>query len=191
MAITSTSIATIGDENGAGTGGGNNERSPPAGTAALVAGAHVPILHLTTSLPAPTGDVSKSLQLVPVGDQRKQAEEFFDFLVTPNPTLSRLNEGTKCYVALVSVPKTSLVKIVYVMGVGSSPIGSMASPVDGKLQLLQGEGNLQLGPPQPLFLPSTMVDKQNIATMTEEQFSTTLTTKGTGGIRTRCYIESQ
>ena len=173
-------MATIGDDNNAGTGASENEGASPAGTATLVAGAHVPILHLTTSLPAPTGDVSKSLQLVPVGDQRKQAEEFFDFLGTSNPTLSRLNEGTKCYVALVSVPKTSLVKIVYGMGVGSSPIGSMASPVDGKLLFLQGEGNLELGPPQPLFLPSTMVDKQKIATMTEEQFSTTLTTKGTG-----------
>ena len=66
------------------------------------------------------------------------------------------------------------------MGVGSSPIGSMASPVEGKLLFLQGEGNLEFGPPQPLFLPSTMVDKQKVTTMTEEQFSTTLTTKGTG-----------
>ena len=81
MAITSTSIATIGDKNGAGTGAGDNEGASPAGTATLVTGAHVPILHLTTSLPAPTGDVSKVLQLVPVGDQRKQSEEFFDFWV--------------------------------------------------------------------------------------------------------------
>ena len=66
------------------------------------------------------------------------------------------------------------------MGVGSSPIGAMASPVDGKLLFLQGEGNLEIGPPQPLCLPSTMVDTQTVATMTEEQFSTALTAKGAG-----------
>ena len=92
MAITSTSIANIGDEIGAGTDTGDNGGTPPEGTIALVAGAHLPILHLTTSLLAPTGDVSKEIQRVLVGDQRKQAEEFFTFLVAPNPALSRLND---------------------------------------------------------------------------------------------------
>ena len=35
-------------------------------------------------------------------------------------------------------------------------------------------------PPQPLCLPSTMVDTQTVAAMTKEQFSTTLMAKGTG-----------
>ena len=78
------------------------------------------------------------------------------------------------------MPKTSLVKIVYGIGFGSSPIGATASPVDGKLLFLQGYGNNDIGPPQPIFLPSTMVEKETVATMTENQFSTALTTKGVG-----------
>ncbi len=179
MALTS-SIVTFRDESGASTGARNTGGAPPADTIALVAGAHVPILHLTTLLTAPTGDVSKLFQIVPVADQRKQAEEIFDFLEKPNPTLSRLNEGNTCYVALVNIPKTSLVKIVYGMGVGSSPVGAISSLVDGKLLFLQGEGNLEIGPPQPLCLPSTMVDTQTVVTITEEQFLTALTAKGAG-----------
>ena len=58
MALTS-SIVTFRDESGASTGARNTGGAPPADTIALVAGAHVPILHLTTLLPAPTGDVAK------------------------------------------------------------------------------------------------------------------------------------
>ena len=137
MALTS-SIVTFGDESGTGTGERDTGGASPVGTIALVAGAHVSILHLTVLLPAPTGDVSKVIQSVPVGDQRKQAEDFFAFLVAPNPTLSWLNEGTTCYVALVNVPKSSLVKVVYGIGFGSSPIGAIASQVEGKLLFLQG-----------------------------------------------------
>ena len=103
MALTS-SIVTFGDESGASTGARDTGGAPPAGTIALVAGAHVPILHLTTLLPEPTGDVAKLFQLVPVADQRKQVEEIFEFLEKPNPTLSRFNEGNTCYVALVNIP---------------------------------------------------------------------------------------
>ena len=67
MALTS-SIVTFGDEGGASTGARDRGGAPPAGSIALVAGAHVPILYLTTLLPAPTDDVSKVIQLVLVGD---------------------------------------------------------------------------------------------------------------------------
>ena len=66
MALTS-SIVTFGDESGASTGARDTGESQPEKTIALVAGAHVPLLHLTTLLAAPTGDVSKVLQLVLVG----------------------------------------------------------------------------------------------------------------------------
>ena len=39
---------------------------------------------------------------------------------------------------------------------------------------------MDIGTPQPIFLPATMVEKQTVATMTENQFSSTLTTKGAG-----------
>ena len=117
----------------------------------------MPILHLATALPAPTGDVVKVLQLVPLADQRTQAGQLFAFLGEPSPALSRLNKGRTFYVALVSVPKTYLVKIVYWVGFGSSPIGATASPVDGKLLSLKGDGNNDISLPQPICLPATMV----------------------------------
>ena len=138
------------------------------------------ILHLATSLPAPTDDVAKVIQRVPLVDQRMQAEESFIFLVTSSPALSQLNDGRTCYVTLVSFPRTYLVKVVYGIGFGYSPIGATASSVDKKLLFLQGDGNMDIGRPQPIFLPATMVEKQTVATMTENQFVSTLTTKGAG-----------
>ena len=149
-------------------------------TAAPPASTHVPILHVAAALPGPTGDVPKLLDATSKDDQRKQADGLFAFLTSADPALARLNEGNDIFVALVNVPKTSLVKVVYGLGLGSSPIGSSVSAVDGKLLMLHGDGNKDIGPPQPLVLPSTMVEKHSIATMTEAQFSSTLTAKGAG-----------
>ena len=118
------------------------------------------------------------LQLVSFADQWAQAEHIFAFVGALSPALSRLNEGRTCYLALVSVPKTSLIKIVYGVGFGSSPISATASSVDRKLIFLQGDGNNDFGPPQTFCLPATMVEKQTVATMTKNQFLTALKTKG-------------
>ena len=82
--------------------------------------------------------------------------------------------------ALVNVPKKSLVKLIYCMGMGSSPIGANASPVDGKLIFLQGEGNANLGPTQPVFLPDTVVEPNTVAVMTVDKLSTIITSKVSG-----------
>eukprot|EP00587_Corethron_hystrix_P013140 CAMPEP_0113324386 /NCGR_PEP_ID=MMETSP0010_2-20120614/17002_1 /TAXON_ID=216773 ORGANISM="Corethron hystrix, Strain 308" /NCGR_SAMPLE_ID=MMETSP0010_2 /ASSEMBLY_ACC=CAM_ASM_000155 /LENGTH=197 /DNA_ID=CAMNT_0000183731 /DNA_START=39 /DNA_END=631 /DNA_ORIENTATION=- /assembly_acc=CAM_ASM_000155 len=134
--------------------------SMPAPTAALAAGTHVSILHLDTSAAGPTGDVSKAIKATLIPDQRTKAEEFFTFLTTPNPTLARLNEGNNIYMVLVNVPKTLLVKIVYGLGLGSSPIGTTASAINGKL-LLHGNGNKEIGPPQPLVPPPHHSGQEN------------------------------
>ena len=166
-----------------GTSGTGTEISATAtttGTVTAAAGAHVPVLHLVSSLPTAVGDVPKFLRNTSLENQRSQADELFTFLSAPAPALTRLNEGTTVYVAVVNVPKTSLVKIVYGMGFGSSPIGVAASPVDKKILFMYGDGNNDVGPPQALCLPPTMVDKKPIVTMTELQFSTQLTAKGVG-----------
>ena len=181
MAVASIAAdATIAPVVDVGSSTGRTGGAPPTGTSTLAAGAHVPILHLATSLPAPTRDVAKVLQLVPLADHWTQEEQLFDFLDALSPALSGLNEGRTCYVALVRVPKTSLVKIVYGIGFGSSPIGATASPVDRKLLSLQGYGNNDIGLPQPICLPATMVEKQTVAPITKDQFSTELTTKVVG-----------
>ena len=66
------------------------------------------------------------------------------------------------------------------MEIGSSSIGATASPVDGKFLLLQGDGNADLGPPQPIFLPTTLNNTNLVAVMTETHFYTAITQKGAG-----------
>ena len=150
----------------------------PTGAGALASGVqHVPILHLATSLPAPAGDVATVMHLENTADQRTHPEAFFVFLNATSPDLSCLNEGRTRFVALVSVPKTSLVKVVCGLSYGSSPIGATASAIDGKLLFLQGDGNADIGPLQPICLPATMVVEQQVATMTAHQFSVALTGK--------------
>ena len=63
---------------------------------------------------------------------------------------------------------------------GSIPIGADASPVDGKLLFLQGDGNADLGPPQLMCLPDTVVETKTVAVMTVAQLSTRITYKGAG-----------
>ena len=79
---------------------------------------------------------------------------------------------------MVNVPKTHLVKVVHWVGVGYSPIGATPTQVDGKLLFLHGDGNQEFGLPQPLFQPSSIVERKTVAVMTEVQFSATITAKG-------------
>ena len=119
------------------TGGG----ATTAATGVLSAGAHVPILYLTTSLPSPTGEVTGVLHGVSMEEQHTQATEIFDFLVNAGPNyISWLNEGNRCDIGLVNVQNTSVFKVVYVMEIGSSPIGATAPPVNRKLLLYKDMG---------------------------------------------------
>ena len=97
------------------TGGG----ATTAATGVLSSGAHVPILHLATSIPAPTGKVPRVLHVVSMEDQRTQATGIFDFMVNAGPNdLPRLNKGSRCNVGLVNLPNNYLVKVVYGMEIG-------------------------------------------------------------------------
>ena len=71
-------------------------------------------------------------------------------------------------------------RVIFCMGIGSSPIGENASPVDGKLLFLQGSGNTDLGPPQLVCLPATVVELNMAVVMTVAQFSTRIISKGAG-----------
>ena len=82
------------------------------------------------------------------------------------------------HVALVNVPKTHLVKVVHFVGLGSIPIGETPTQVEGELLFLHGDVNQEFGPPQPLFLPSSMVERKTVTVVTEEQLSATITDKG-------------
>ena len=66
------------------------------------------------------------------------------------------------------------------MEMGSSPIGENSSIVDGKLILLQGDGNADLGPPQLVCLPATVVQLNTVLVMELAQLSISRNYKGDG-----------
>ena len=143
-----------------------------------MAGVHVPVLHIVGSLPDPLAEVAKLLHTTSWYYQRSQASEFLDFLDVIAPEMLRLKEGNQVHVALVNVPKTHAVKVVHCVGLGYSPIGAKPTQVNGKLLFLHGGGNKEFGPPQPLCLQSSMVERKIMAVMTEAKFTTTITAKG-------------
>ena len=141
-------------------------------------GDHIHVFHTIDALPAPIGNVSKALHVAGYQVLRDQAKAFFEFLASPNPSLLKLNESSTPFVALVNIPKSNRVKVIFCPGFGSSPIGSPPVPTDGKLLCLHGEGSPEWGPPQPLVFPSSCLDCRAVATMDAAEFSTAVAEKG-------------
>ena len=141
-------------------------------------GDHIPVLHTAGGLPEPTTAVGTALADIGRDAQREQAAALYTFLTGDTSPLLRLNEGDQVQVALVNVPKTKYVKVVYALGVGTSPIGGMASQIDDKILLLHGDGGPDIGPPQTLCVEKAAAASEEVWVMSEEQFTTTITTKG-------------
>ena len=114
---------------------------------------YVPVLHTAGSLPKASGSIPPTFNAVTLAAQRQTALDFYNFLSADTPLL-RLNKGNTVFTALVSIPKTKFVKVVFCPGIGTSPIGVAASPVDDKFLLLHGDGSIDISPPLPCaFLP--------------------------------------
>ena len=146
----------------------------------LVAMDHTPVLHITDSMPLPKGTVPVALHAKSLECQRKMALGFYKFLIAtePPPPLLKLNEGSNYFVALVNVPKTCKVKVVFCPGMGSSPIGEEPSAIDDHLLFLHGDGSQELGPPLPLSFSSAAANQKEVSVLTEAQFTATVTAKG-------------
>ena len=140
--------------------------------------AHTPVFHTIDSLPAPLGNVPKVLHTAGYATLRSQAKDLFDFLWQTDPPLLKLNESTIPYVALVNIPRTCKVKVVFCPGFGSSPIGAASKPTDGRLLCLHGDGNQEWGPPQPLIFPVSSLEAYDVPMMTEEEFVQAISAKG-------------
>jgi len=78
------------------------------------------------------------------------------FLDTGTSDLRDLNGDVAQFTALVSVPDTNMVKVIY--GLGTAAIGQV-SPLANRLLALFGEGGMALGPAQTIVLDATMRDK--------------------------------
>ena len=144
----------------------------------MVGGDHVPVFHTVDVLPTPTGNVAQALQTVGYTTLRAQALQLFAFLTSPDPAWLKLNEGSVPYVALVNIPKSNKVKVIFCPGFGSSPLGSPSSPTDGKLLCMHGDGSPEWGPPQPLVFPVTGFERREVSTMDAADFSAAVATRG-------------
>ena len=72
----------------------------------VVEGDYNPILHTVQTLPVAVGSIPPTFTSITMAEQRATASEFHGFLTSVNPQLIKLNEGTKVYTALVSIPKS-------------------------------------------------------------------------------------
>jgi len=130
--------------------------------------------HYDGQLPAPTGAVATAVSaMMSTEVQRNQAGDFFRFLTSVQSDLRDLNGDDTFFTALVSVPDTNKVKLIYRLGVGTAGIGQV-SAVAGKLLALFGEGGRALGPAQSIVLDATLRDHLEMKNITPEEVGTVL-----------------
>ena len=87
--------------------------------------------------PVPTALVAIEMHKVTQADQLSAATEFFDFLTNPTSNLLELNTDDVLRTAVISIPNSSKVKVVYSGGLGCSGIGR-TSMEDGNFLFLNG-----------------------------------------------------
>ena len=121
---------------------------------------YVPV-HYNGQLPAATGNVAKELDKVPIATQRNTAEELFVFLADPNSDLKALNGEARCFTAMVAVPNSTAVRLIYGLGMGTSGIGQV-SPVANKLLALFGEGSANSQPQVIMFEPTLRLPENTL-----------------------------
>jgi hypothetical protein len=125
------------------------------------------------TLPGVNTNIGNIINNTSIEDQCNQCIDFYTFLSDENHQLSQLNLDTITCVAIIGMPGSSLIKVVYGPGIGVSPIGQHTT-IDKRLLLLHGDGGPDIGTPQPFTLPITTFEKNVTATMTLEQFQSTI-----------------
>jgi hypothetical protein len=135
------------------------------------------VFFTSNTLPTANTYVGRSIETTSNADQLKQAIDFFTFLQEEDNHLLNLNLDDVPRTALIGLPGSNNVKLIYGIGVGASGIGHN-SPTDGKLLALHGDGGHELGSPHPLVLPIETFDITEVAVMTDNQFTTAATLSG-------------
>ena len=84
---------------------------------------YAPVFFTSGVYPDATGSIATLFSSVALEDQRKAENDLYTFLWNSNSTdLLRLNVGNTLLTALVVVPTTNMVKVVYGFGVGSAGV---------------------------------------------------------------------
>ena len=136
---------------------------------------HDPVL-FSGELPGPTGIVPTKLHELELKTQRKQASELYKFLNTKNQSLLELNSDLSPRVALINIPQTSKVRVIYGTGFGSKGIGQ-SNAISGKFVTLHGDAGHELGPPSTLVLPASILSAHTVTIMSHAQFCTKIMSK--------------
>ena len=127
--------------------------------------------------PIPKALVALALHNTNTDTQLQEATEYFDYLTNTTSNLMELNNDDVVRAALINMPNSSNVKVLFSAGLRSSGIGQ-TSIDDGNFLFLCGDGGNDIGTPASLSLPSTMCTKASVAVMTHTQFSTKIREKG-------------
>ena len=101
--------------------------------------------HYAGTLPEPGKTLAQAMDDFSPVEQRKNAEEIYNFLTTQGNDLRDLSEEYTLFTALLSAPSTHQVKVVYGMGVVTARIGK-TSPIAGKILMIYGEGGPHIVP---------------------------------------------
>jgi len=105
--------------------------------------------------------------MVSTAGLKDRAEACFNFLNDPTSDLRDLNGDNTIFTAIIMVPGTQKVKVIYYgMGQGTGQIGQV-SPVANKMLALFGEGRADLGTPQVIVLPDDIRAKYNVRCLTD------------------------
>ena len=139
-----------------------------------LANVYNPVIYDGT-LPAAVGPVATLLGTTTNASHRDRAVTFYDFLINNENHLIELNGDNTPLTAIIYIPNTKMVRVLYGFGLGTSGIGQ-TSPIDGNLLAMYGESDPQLGPPSVMNLPPTMRELQEVKVMTHGQLETALTT---------------
>ena len=134
------------------------------------------VIFTADSPPNATGSIAKHFAAVPTTDQRSQTEAFFSFL-TSNENPMKLNGGNNLFTALLIVPDTSNVRVIYGTGYCAGSVGA-SSPIDNKFLALSGEGDATVGPPEVQFFPTTVRGRHRVLNPPDDVVQAALTSRG-------------
>ena len=155
------------EEQNQASGTGDPPMPPPGYTAQI----------FNSTLPPPQAEVAKCFNSESKEEQLKNAEDLYSFLVDTTSNMLELNGDATLRVAMLNLPKSAKVKLIFCGGMGSSGIGK-TSPIDKKLLWLNGDGGPEIGAPTAITIPAEARDSNKVACMSEEVFEQRLRDKG-------------
>ena len=129
-------------------------------------------------LPAATGNLAKEFEKISIEEQKALSTSVLTYLLDPESNLTQLNAENRPYTALINVPHSNIVRVIYGLGYGTSGIG-ITSPIDNKILAMSGEGDSTIGVPPTITLPNTARNLITLRTPTDEQLQAALKTPKT------------